>query len=101
MTRISESNDILEAELSLYRARKAREMSFKNPGDSWDQDSWKQQADGLGKAGRLKWKWSMQHQQVPSQTKGYEIAVLVQDLHHILEMDAERMGCSQVNDSHL
>ena len=38
MTRISESNDILEAELSLYRARKAREMSFKNPGDSWDQE---------------------------------------------------------------
>lgn len=34
MTRISESSDILEAELGLYRARKAREMSFKNPGDS-------------------------------------------------------------------
>lgn len=42
MTRISESSDILEAELSLYRARKAREMSFKNPRDSWNHHSRKQ-----------------------------------------------------------
>lgn len=42
MTRIRESSDILEAEPSLYRARKAREMPFKNPGDRWNQDSWRQ-----------------------------------------------------------
>lgn len=42
MTRIRESSDILEAKPSLHRARKAREMSFKNPGDRWNQDSWKQ-----------------------------------------------------------